>query len=593
MLHALVRLSSYSSRVWMWAWLSLAILCALSITRPAHAARVRIHGTAKLTVEVLRGAPTTITGILRDDTGAPLAGERVSLSVQRDSDPADANVRKAMRDAKRCSGNELVPIDEDGMVPRTDDAGRFCVSLMLVADGYRLRAAYAGDKLTDGVKLDLPVDLRRARLRLAFDPELHGIALEAKTTTLEATATTDENGILEPAPGKQIVLSTETGTELARESTNISGRARFVVDTSRLGPPGKGELRLMFVGDSDTSPADARSEVDRVAPVELALASPVPEGATDEGVPATIDVTTVASGPVPEGSVEARLGDVVVGMAPVASGRARLLLTFASHGSSPVEVHVRYVPVSPFYRAQSRLIVKVTPGTGSLWRRAPLVLLAVVVAGFLILFRRRERQAPKVASTKKEELGPVGQARLDVLKPVQFARNGWTGEVVDAHEGTPVSGAEIRIERPSFQSRLTVAQARADGAGRFKLAFVETQPGDELVVSGSLHSELPSEVPPQGELRIALVLRKRAILASLVKWARARGGAYDSKPEPTPGLVRRLASHDYRTARWADAVERGAFDAGTVDRAKEREIEALRPDSPDPKVRVGEQTEPR
>jgi len=247
--------------------------------------------------------------------------------------------------------------------------------------------------------------------------------------------------------------------------------------------------------------------------------------------------------------------------------------------------------VSPFYRAQQRLIVKVTPGSGSLWRRALLALLLVVVAGFMMLFRRQRRQPPKAASAKKEELGPVGHARLDVVKPVQYARTGWTGEVVDAHDGTPVSGAEIRIERPSFQSRLPIASTRADGSGRFKLSFVDTQPGDELIVSGSLHSDLPAPVPPEGELRIALMLRKRAILANLVKWARAKGGAYDSKPEPTPGLVRRLASHDYRTARWADAVERGAFDAVTVDRAKEREIEALRPDSPEPKVRPGDQTE--
>ncbi len=575
----------------MWAVVLGVLVCFAP--RPAEAARVRVHGTAKLTVEVLRGAPTTITGLLRDDTGAPLAGERVSVSVQRESDPADATVRKAMRDAKRCSGNELVPLDDDSMVPRTDDAGRFCVTLMLSADAYRLRASYAGDKLTDGVKLDLPIDLRRARLRLAFDPELHTVALEAKTVTLEATATTDENGILEPAPNKSIALSSETGTELARESTNTSGRARFVVPTARLGPPGKGELRLMFVGDSDTSPADARAEVDRIAPVELSLASPIPEGATDEGVPAVIDVSTAASGPVPEGSVEARLGDVVVGMAPVTSGRARVLLTFASHGSSPVEVHMRYVPVSPFYRAQSRLIVKVTPGSGSLWRRAPLALLAVVVAGFLVLFRRQQRQAPKVVNAKKEELGAIGHARVDVVKPVQYARSGWTGEVVDAHEGTPVSGAEVRIERSSFHARMPLAQTRADGAGRFKLSHVETLPGDQLVVSGPLHSELPTTVPAEGELRIALVLRKRAILTSLVKWARARGGAYDGKPEPTPGLVRRLASHDYRTARWADAVERGAFDSVTVDRAKEREIEALRPDAPEPSVKVGEQTEPQ
>jgi 5-hydroxyisourate hydrolase-like protein (transthyretin family) len=570
----------------------LGLLCALFSATPAHATRVRVHGTAKLSMEVLRGTPATIRGLLRDDTGAPIAGERVVVSVEREGAPADASVRAAMLAAKRCSGTEPVYLEPDSMGPRTDDEGRFCLTLLLGADRYRVHASYAGDKLTDGAKLDLPADLVRARLRLAFDPELHTVALEAKSTTLEATAATDENGALEPAAGKSITLFTESGAEIARETTNVSGRARFVVPTARLGSPGKGELRLTFAGDADTAFADVRSEIDRVAPVELTLSGPVPEGATDDGVPAAIDVSTAASGPVSEGSVEAHLHDVVVGMAPVTAGHARLVLTFASHGPQPVEVHVRYVPVSPFYRAQAPLLVKVSPGSGSPWKRAPLVVLAVAVLAFLILFRRQQRVAPKVPSVRKEELGPIGHARVDMVKPVQYARSGWTGEVVDAHEGTPVNGADVRIERPSFQAKQLLAQARADAQGRWKLAHVEVLPGDELVVSGPLHSELPTKVPPEGELRIALVLRKRAILASLVKWARAKGGAYDGKPEPTPGLVRRLASHDYRTARWADAVEQGAFDAVTVDRAKEREIEALRPDAPEPVLGNVEQTRP-
>jgi len=103
-----------------------------------------------------------------------------------------------------------------------------------------------------------------------------------------------------------------------------------------------------------------------------------------------------------------------------------------------------------------------------------------------------------------------------------------------------------------------------------------------MAVEGPLHARLVQPLPPPGELSIALVLRRRALLARLVTWARRRGRPFDVKPEPTPGHVRRAAADDFRTARWADAVERAVFGGGEVDARMEGEIERMAPAEPGP-----------
>jgi hypothetical protein len=84
-------------------------------------------------------------------------------------------------------------------------------------------------------------------------------------------------------------------------------------------------------------------------------------------------------------------------------------------------------------------------------------------------------------------------------------------------------------------------------------------------------------LPEAGELDVALVLRKRALLDRLVAWARRRGLPFDARPEPTPGHVRRAAAGEFTVARWADAVERAAFGGQVVDAHAEKEVERLAP----------------
>jgi hypothetical protein len=88
-------------------------------------------------------------------------------------------------------------------------------------------------------------------------------------------------------------------------------------------------------------------------------------------------------------------------------------------------------------------------------------------------------------------------------------------------------------------------------------------------------------LPHSGELDVALLLRRRALLDRLVAWARSRGKPFDARPEPTPGHVRRAAGKELPVAQWADAVERAAYGGTPVDADAEGKVDRLAP-APEP-----------
>jgi hypothetical protein len=141
-----------------------------------------------------------------------------------------------------------------------------------------------------------------------------------------------------------------------------------------------------------------------------------------------------------------------------------------------------------------------------------------------------------------------------------------------------VSSARVWVDRGTFDGRSILASVGTDPDGSFVLPPISGLVGDEqMAVEAPLHARLVQPLPPAGELSIALVLRRRALLARLVGWARKRGRPFDVKPEPTPGHIRRAAAEDFQTARWADAVVKAVFGGGDVDARMEREIERMVP----------------
>lgn len=559
----------------------------------AQGVRIRVRGTARIVAHAARDqGELVLSGSLVDDAGQPLPSESVTIHVTRESDPRDPRVIEGLRAARTCDratdrpptayGVRIVGApDAPDISAITDEGGRFCFRARLVPDRHLAHLSWRGSNLVDAADTDLAFDLSRQALVLRFDPAPRIVSLETPKLAFEASAVVEDDGAAHAMPGLTLVLANEKGEELARSVTDSSGRARFTVDAARLGPPGRGSLRVSFAGDAQTAFGVHVAEIERH--VKVALRAPAAESGElkpqdpEEGIPLVVDVTS-AMGPLTEGAVEARIGDAVVGAAPVERGIARLTLTFAAQGTEAL-VRLRYVPSAPWFEPASEPTVKIPIRGPGLLSKAPILLAGLAVLAFFLVGRVASKgNKPEPAPAKSAADTSVGKPRLEVVRPAVRGEVGWRGRVTDAHEGTPVRGARVWIERGTFEGRSILASVAADEDGAFALPGIEGVIGDEqIAVEAPLHSRLLQQLPPAGELSIALVLRRRALLGKLVAWARGRGRPFDIKPEPTPGHVRRAAADDFQTARWADAIEKAVFAGGDVDARMESEIERMAP----------------
>ena len=572
------------------AW---ALLFPLADIAHAEGIHIRVRGTAKLTAHASRDqGELVMTGTLVDDAGQPLPNETVTIHVTRESDPKDPTVIQGLRAARSCDrGTDrpptafamrvIGPADAPDVAVVTDEGGRFCFRARLVPDRHLAHLAWRGSTLVDAADADLGFDLSRQALLLRFDPTPRVIALDNPKVDLEAAALVEDDGATVAKQGLALVLASEKGDELGRAVTDSSGRARFGVSVAKLGPPGRGSLKVSFAGDGQTAFAVQVAEIERRVKVVVhagaaergELKPQIPE----EGIPLDVEVTS-AVGPVSEGAVEAMVGDTVVGAAPVERGLARLTLTFAAQGSD-VGVRLRYVPTSPWYEPLGDLSVRVPIRGPSITSKLPILLAGLAVLAFFLVGRVASKgNKPEPAPAPVAPASNVGKPRLEVVRPAARGELGWRGRIIDAHEGTPVRNARVWIERGTFDGRVVLASMQTDGGGAFHFAHLPGLVGDEqMAAEAPYHAHLAQALPPAGEISIALVLRRRQLLARLVKWARGRGRPYDVKPEPTPGHVRRAAADDPQAARWADAIEKAVFGGGEVDARLEGEIERMAP----------------
>jgi hypothetical protein len=493
-----------------------------------------------------------------------------------------------------------------------DDAGYLCTRLTLsgsdraaaaaaaAADRYvahfEARTAHLADGMIDEASADLPIDLSHDSITLRFDPERPLLSLDEPSTAIQVIASSDAEGSPRGASGLSIVLSNEAGVTLGTATTDGAGHARFVLASETLGAPGPGELRALFSGNTQAAPASRAIRVERRSQVELSAPDAVdgrlPAGSPEDGIAIRLAVRGRCAGcsrggAPPSGMVEARLEDsnAIVGAAPLRAGTARMIATFSrpapsGPGQSGPTLRLRYVPDAPWFVPGPELRVEQPTREPGLWTRLPLLLAAGLMVAWLVLARipaagsaSREGQAPRRASGR---FTPAVRPHVAVLQP-DAARSGWIGRVVDAHDGTAVPGARVSIQRRGFERVETIASAVTNETGRFELAGAAWLPHDDLVAEGHAHAELRRRVPPTGELQIALVLRKRALLERLIRWTRRRGKPFDAWPEPTPDQVRRAAGGEVGVIRWAEAVERAAYGGGRIDREAQAEVDHLAP----------------
>jgi hypothetical protein len=550
---------------------------------------VRIRGTSRLEAHAARaGGKLVVSGTVTDDAAHPVPGARVAAGLARGAPPAGV-ATFAGASPEACSEGGAPPVLDraDLLVLPVDEGGRFCVRLSLPVDRYAIHLESRATPLVDPARLDLAVDLALEPVTLRFDPEPRVVALDDEgsgaAASFDVVASTENDGVTTAAAGLPLTLSNEAGTQLASATTDASGRVRFALEAARLGPPGKGELRVSFGGSSDAGASSQTLQIERRTRVDLAANDAVggvlPPGSPEDGVVlrARASARCAAHGcaGTPTGTVEARVGDTIVGAAPLAQGEARVVVTFGMPAASEVPLRLRYVPDAPWFQPGGELAITLPVRASSPWRKALLLVAGLAVVGWLVLARFPAAKR-KEASARASHAPPLPQAGVELVRSGPAAQ-GWGGRLHDAHDVVPIAGARVAVERPGFQRVDVLAEVYSDEGGVFLLPALHTMPGDLLVAEGRLHAQLRRPLPSPGELDIALVLRRRAVLDRLVAWARARGRPFDARSEPTPGVIRRAAGQDLGLARWADATERAAYGGAPVDARAQAEVDRLAP----------------
>jgi hypothetical protein len=614
----LTRAAFFFSRVFLLFFLFLLGLGGSEAWATPETARVHVRGIARIDAHVspVGSAKIVVAGRVVDATASgAVSAAGPSGSAPGDAAPGTVSLRMtkgtgqsavtlASAAPEACPGYASRPAvaSAEQLVLPTDTAGRFCVQLSLPALRYDARLEVAASDRLDGASAEIPVDAAARTVTLSFDDAPAGslaLSLDGAAAAISVHArVTDASAQLVAARDLPLTLATEAAGALGEVVTDATGQAVFGVATSRLGPPGRGELRVSFAGDTTHAPASATASVERRVGVVVDL----PDAARDKLPDAPIDdvavraVVTAACAPrgcqvVPTGTLEVRTsgesGSVVLGAAPLEHGAARVVLEFGPlAAASDATLTVRYVPDAPWFVPPADRAVAVTVRAQGPWARTLLVAAGVAVLLWLVIARlplAPRAPAPGEGETTHGDREPA--PRVDLVRAGDAGR--WSGRVVDAHDGTAIGEARVSIERPAFRDVRVLAHGASDAEGAFALRCNEVIPGDELVVESRTHASVRRPVPQPGEIEVALVQRRRLLVDQLVAWAKRRGKPFDARPDPTPAHVRRAAgrlefaleqrAQAARIEHWAEAVEVAAYGGAPVDARAQAEVEGLGP----------------
>jgi hypothetical protein len=575
------------------------------------ATRVRLKGTTRIEAHGGRSSgELALGGIVVDDAGKP-AATRVSVRLTRgDGADGDLPLETLLPEscANRAPASPLVLESATRLVVPTDDLGRFCVRLLVARDRYVAHLAALPTDLLEESRLDVPVDGRVKPVVLAMS--LPGsaspaatpwaVALDEDTVAVDVAAATDADGVATPVGGVTVDLTNEAGVRLGEATTDANGRAHFVVPTDRIGAIGRGELRASFAGDAERGPGASAAPIERRTHVRLRVPSAV-TGVLPAAASGTMFGLRVVAEPqcakrgcrsapaTPTGVVEARVGDAIVGVGTLEAGVARVPILLESPHAVSVALALRYIGDAPWFLTSDDTEVMQPVKEPMPWGKLATALAGAAVLAWFFAMRAPFRSAARAVLRTPAQGGPTRPTAGVRLVEAQPDVRRWRGRVVDAHDEQPVPGAEIAIERGGFDGVRVLCRTTADASGAFTLSLPEAGGetaagptasegirGSSLVAESPLHARVRRPTPAFGTVEIALVLRRRALLDRLVAWARARGGAVDASPEPTPAQVRSAAG-DERIARWAAATERAAFGWEPVDAPTQSAVDRLAP----------------
>lgn len=550
-------------------------MLAASWCGQANAApRLQVRGSSRLEVQVSDQSDSVrIQATLRDETSKPLPGQAIELHV---IDTLDKPVRwQWMRGCDTTGSNEV-----RGSIITTDAHGKLCVEGQFGLEKCQVRAIFGGDALHEATMTQVTYAAQEPLWKLSFLTSSGRVDLDAARVGILASVSRTPKA---PLRGTPVKLLEHDGTELAVAQADETGALYFDVPSARVWGPGIRELRVSLAEVSNGSQAQATTLVTRVAQVRLTPQHTIISGDTLRGIPLKVAVETLR-GPVNEGLVEVMWEGKVVWTATVRDGSAQLLVRIGpqvheKHNS----IELRYVAQSSYLQASiQNAVVQVQQKAPSRWLQVLPFALVLVVGAWLLKgwWRPKRRTARKGKTAKQVEAQGVAGAGegVTVIKGRRAAAGRWSGIVVDAHDGTPIEGATLRVMQATYTSERELMRVDTDESGRFAFKLKARMREPRLRVQARFHTELVRELPPGGELLVQLVSRRRALVDRLVGWARGQGTEWREAPEPTPGHVIRVAKAHQASEveHWATQVEQGAYGAEPVDQAREAEVEHLR-----------------
>ncbi len=553
-------------------------LVVLSATSAVHAITVRVRGASRIeAVATPRPDGIEVTGRLVDDAGGPIDRAAVRLALDhggRSATPLPA--------ARACPGSVGPTTHGEEYVVLTNGVGRFCLQIPRGDLARRVRLRFNGDPFHDASAVEqVEVDAFRRVLDLEFFPQPRYLSLEKGTHDVwvrTRVRPTDPHDT--PLQLQLYYRARGADPELVdATAARADDRVRFTFSTRQLARPGPGILEVRFAGSEAVQAATHAAVVEATARVDVSLATPRLVGNPRQGIEIPVAVGS-SRGAVPSGLVEALVAGRSVGSAAVEAGAARLMARFDATRVESTQVTIRYLPSEPWWLPGPPLEATIALQQPSAWGRWPWALAVLGIALWVMRSWTRPRRTERELPELEEEL-PSGRAEIVFIERGP-ERSGWRGVVVDAHDGAPVEGARVRILVPAFAGSGVAGTTVTDSHGHFQLEHVDAPgEGSRLEVSALWHAELIQDLPPAGSISVSLVTRRRALLDSLVAWARHLGRPWAGRREPTPGQVARIAAvrRDPEIQDWARAVEQAAFGPEAVDEAQEKAIRAQEPRS--------------
>ena len=554
---------------------ALVLSCNLLGPSAQGAVTVRVRGTSHLEARAIpRPGEIEVRGTLKDDAGSAIGNAQVRLGLT--TVPGGA----ALPSPRACPQLAAVQRTESAIVADTDGLGRFCVRIDQLAVGSAVTLRFDGNQYFDASDtIRLAVDASKRSLQLRFSPRPRYLSLDRPTHLVQVNARTGP-APHSPDPLPLTLLFAERGREprkLATDTTELGKRARFEVASTALGGPGPGKLTVRFAGSEAVQPAEHSVVVERTARVTLSLAGAISAGDPTSGVPIPVAVGS-SLGAVPSGTVEALYDGESVGTGRVAAGSALVKARFDAPARDQVPITLRYLPDAPWWRAGAPLTATLPLAPASPWRLWPWALGVLAVSVWVLRSWRRPARPPQ--HDRQAPAGPPsGRASIEVIER-GLAREGWRGQVTDAHDGVPIARAKLTVVVPSFARDAGGPDIIADADGHFVLEpLAGNTEGVRLRVASRWHTELSRPLPPPGRIHVHLVSRRRALLNRLVDWAERMGYPWRREGDATPGEIKQAAETQgmEQVADWAGAVEHAAFGPEPVDGTREHDVRRREP----------------